>query len=140
MSKTVGMLGLGIMGSAMAHNLLRAGFKVVGYDPAPGCRARHRKAGGIVAGGVEEVGRSASIVISSLPSEKALLDNARKIKASIVIETSTLPIATKEKARKILAARGVTLLDCPLSGTGAQARVKDLVVYVSGDRNASRKI
>jgi 3-hydroxyisobutyrate dehydrogenase-like beta-hydroxyacid dehydrogenase len=44
----VGIVGLGIMGSAMAANLLRAGFKVVGYDPVAACRSRHRKAGGVV--------------------------------------------------------------------------------------------
>ncbi len=46
-------------------------------------------------------------------------------RSSIVIETSTLPIAVKEAARQTLAAGGATLLDCPLSGTGSQARVKD---------------
>ena len=45
----VGMIGMGIMGSAMAANLLRAGFTVVGYDPLTASRRRHRKAGGIVA-------------------------------------------------------------------------------------------
>ncbi len=56
-----------------------------------------------------------------------------------MIETSTLPIPVKEAARTALAKRGVILLDCPLSGTGAQARVKDLLIYVSGDRAAYRK-
>jgi 3-hydroxyisobutyrate dehydrogenase-like beta-hydroxyacid dehydrogenase len=45
----------------------------------------------------------------------------------------------KEAARDVLAKRGVIVLDCPLSGTGAQARVKDLLIYVSGDRAAYRK-
>ncbi len=57
----------------------------------------------------------------------------------IIIETSTLPIPVKQAARKRLAAAGVTLLDCPLSGTGAQARTKDLVVYASGPRAAIRR-
>src|SRR5260370_1347006 len=47
-ARLVGMIGLGVMGSAMAANLLKAGFKVVGYDPLPACRARHRRAGGTV--------------------------------------------------------------------------------------------
>jgi putative dehydrogenase len=138
----VGVLGLGIMGSAMANNLLRAGFDVVGYDPVSLCRKRHKKAGGTVAGSVEEVARSASIIVSSLPSEKALQANAKAFPKgrNIVIETSTLPIAAKEKARKALAAKGVTLLDCPLSGTGAQARTRDLVVYISGDARAGKRI
>jgi 3-hydroxyisobutyrate dehydrogenase-like beta-hydroxyacid dehydrogenase len=50
-----------------------------------------------------------------------------------------LPIATKEEARKVLTAKGITLLDCPLSGTGAQAKVKDLAVYASGVRTAYRR-
>ena len=58
----------------------------------------------------------------------------------IVVETSTLPIAVKQQARRLLRARGTTLLDCPLSGTGAQARAKDLVVYASGARAACRRV
>jgi len=140
----VGMIGLGIMGSAMAANLVRAGFKVVGYDPVAACRSRHRKAGGIVAESTRDAAGLAGILITSLPSAKALAEVVDEILASgksrqIVIEASTLPIPVKEAARKRLAAAGVTLLDCPLSGTGAQARVKDLVVYASGDRAAFRK-
>jgi putative dehydrogenase len=137
----VGMIGLGIMGSAMAANLLRAGFEVIGYDPVAACRRRHHKAGGIVAKNAGEVAASANVVIASLPSAKALLQVANEMAKTkrtrqIVIETSTLPIPVKEAARKRLAAAGVTLLDCPLSGTGAQARVKDLIVFGSGDRAA----
>jgi 3-hydroxyisobutyrate dehydrogenase-like beta-hydroxyacid dehydrogenase len=128
----------------MAANLLRAGSTVVGYDPLAACRRRHRKAGGIVATSSAEVARSANVVITSLPSEKALLQVAGEIAKAgqirrIVVETSTLPIPTKQKARRILAAAGVTLLDCPLSGTGAQARTGDLAVYGSGQRAAFKK-
>jgi 3-hydroxyisobutyrate dehydrogenase-like beta-hydroxyacid dehydrogenase len=142
--QSVGLLGLGIMGSAMAGNLLRAGFTVIGYDPVAACRARHRKAGGIVAKTAGDVAGSANIVIASLPSARALLEVADQMAKAgrtrqIVIETSTLPIAVKEAARKRLAAARVTLLDCPLSGTGAQARVKDLIVYASGDRAAFKR-
>jgi len=52
------------------------------------------------------------------------------------VETSTLPISDKTKAFEVLARKGITLLDCPLSGTGAQARTKDLTVYGSGDQAA----
>jgi 3-hydroxyisobutyrate dehydrogenase-like beta-hydroxyacid dehydrogenase len=83
-------------------------------------------------------------VITSLPSAEALRDVAARLavagnRGQIVIETSTLPIAVKEQARSTLAKRGVTLLDCPLSGTGAQARVRDLAVYASGQRSAYRR-
>jgi len=131
--RTVGMIGLGIMGSAMAANLLKAGFRVVGYDPDVACRRRLARAGGIAVRSTEEVAASTTIIISSLPSSKALELTSRAIKGGkIVVETSTLPIPVKEAARRRLAAAGATLLDCPLSGTGAQAKTGDLVVFGSG--------
>jgi 3-hydroxyisobutyrate dehydrogenase-like beta-hydroxyacid dehydrogenase len=57
-----------------------------------------------------------------------------------VIETSTLPVQAKTAARDALAARGIAVLDCPLSGTGAQAARKDLVAYVSGDDDAKARV
>ena len=142
--QTVGMIGLGIMGSAMSLNLGRAGFRVVGYDVAPRQRAAHARAGGVAARSVRNVATRADIIITSLPSARALLETAADLAASarrgtIVIETSTLPIPVKQSARDVLGKRGVILLDCPLSGTGAQARVKDLLIYASGDRAAYRK-
>jgi putative dehydrogenase len=143
--QVVGMIGLGIMGSAMSSNLIRAGFKVLGYDVLPRRRQEHRKAGGTVARNCREVAMKCDVVVTSLPSSEALLATAAELAKSscgrqIVIETSTLPIPVKEEARKRLAARGTILLDCTLSGTGAQARVKDLVVYASGDRKSYGRI
>jgi len=112
------------MGSAMAANLARAGFRVQGYDVI----AKRRTVDSIA-----EI--DAPVVITSLPSAEALHAVARDLQHEcVVVETSTLPIEDKVSVRDILAKKGITLLDCPLSGTGAQARVKDLVVYASGDR------
>lgn len=129
----------------MAANLMAAGFRVVGYDLLERRRRDHRGAGGQVARSGREVATRANIVICSLPAPQALLAAAQDLAAAprpprIVIETSTLPIAAKQQARRLLRARGSTLLDCPLSGTGAQARAKDLVVYTSGERTACRQI
>jgi L-threonate 2-dehydrogenase len=55
---------------------------------------------------------------------------------AVVIETSTLSLEVKETCRAALAAAGATLLDCPVSGTGAQAAAKDLLAYASGDQGA----
>jgi len=139
------MIGLGIMGSAMSFNLGRAGFRVVGYDVVPRRRAEHKRAGGIAAKSPREVAKRTDIIITSLPSARALTEVAADLaksakRGTVVVETSTLPIAVKEAARAALAKRGVVLLDCPLSGTGAQARAKDLLIYVSGERSAWRKI
>jgi len=135
------MIGLGIMGSAMAANLLRAGFRVVGYDAVRARNRRHARAGGIVASSAQEVAAAADILITSLPSAKALGSVSNAISGrKIVVETSTLPIPDKQRARKVLAAKGATLLDCPLSGTGAQAKTGDLVVFGSGSPAAWRRI
>ena len=56
-----------------------------------------------------------------------------------VIETSTLPVAVKREARDLLASHGTVLLDCPLSGTGAQAMAKDVVAYLSGPDEAEKR-
>jgi 3-hydroxyisobutyrate dehydrogenase-like beta-hydroxyacid dehydrogenase len=143
--QTVGMIGLGIMGSAMSYNLMRAGVRVVGYDVAPGARAGHKRAGGIAAKTLRGVAKRADILVTSLPSARALAEVSARLAASakrgtVVVETSTLPIDVKTAARETLAKRGVILLDCPLSGTGAQARAKDLLIYVSGERAAYAKI
>src|SRR5947208_16701799 len=140
----VGVIGLGIMGSAMSGNLIGAGFSVLGYDVLARRRGVLSRAGGQAARNVRDVAARAPIVITSLPSAEALYSVAAELarahhRDQIVIETSTLPIEIKENARKLLAAKNITLLDCPLSGTGAQARVKDLAVYASGPRSAYRR-
>ena len=140
----VGVVGLGIMGSAMSGNLIGAGFPVLGYDVLARRRSELAKAGGRTSRSVRDVANRVPIVITSLPSSAALLEVAAELAgarhpAQVVVETSTLPIAIKEQAKKLLAAQGVTLLDCPLSGTGAQARVKDLAIYASGRRSAYRR-
>ena len=143
-SERVGVVGLGIMGSAMAANLVKAKFAVLGYGLLPQRRAELKRAGGEVARSTQDLGGRATIVITSLPSAHALRDVASGLAAEgrrgqIVVETSTLSISDKERARALLARRGISLLDCPLSGTGAQARTKDLVVYASGTRSAYRR-
>jgi L-threonate 2-dehydrogenase len=140
----VGVVGLGIMGSAMSANLVAAGFVVRGYDVLASRRREFSRSGGQPARSVRDVATRASIVITSLPSSEALHEVATAVAGArhvgqIVVETSTLPIAVKLQARALFAAQGITLLDCPLSGTGAQARVKDLAVYASGPRTAYRR-
>jgi 3-hydroxyisobutyrate dehydrogenase-like beta-hydroxyacid dehydrogenase len=144
------------MGSAIASHLIDAGHAVVGFDvrpsrrrallgaEAPGAKAA-RNAGLIAAATCRDVGQRASIVITSLPSADALMLTVAELGKGprcprIVIETSTLPIEVKERARSRLDARGVVLLDCPISGTGAQARARDIVVYASGSRAAYRRV
>jgi L-threonate 2-dehydrogenase len=139
--RSVGVIGLGIMGSAMSANLAKNGFKVYGYDVLPKARAALRRAGGVAVPSPQEVFSSSKVIITSLPSAAALHSVCSSVegKGAVVIETSTLPIKDKDKARNTLKRKGITLLDCPLSGTGAQAKVGDLVVFASGEWSAYRK-
>src|SRR5262249_28456394 len=125
-------------------NMVQAGLTTIGFDIVAKRRKDLERAGGEAASSVADLSRRAPMILTSLPSPHALLTVAREIAASkgaakIVIETSTLAIADKEEARALLENRGVTLLDCPLSGTGAQARTRDLVVLASGPRAAFRR-
>jgi 3-hydroxyisobutyrate dehydrogenase-like beta-hydroxyacid dehydrogenase len=136
----VGVIGLGIMGSAMSANLVKARFDVCGYDVLPARRAALKKARGQTCGSAAEVAARAGIVITSLPSAQALHEVGSELETPCtVLETSTLPLEDKLLAREALAKKKIVLLDCPLSGTGAQARTKDLVVYASGDRKSFEK-
>jgi putative dehydrogenase len=141
MSKTVGIVGLGIMGSAISRNLVERGWRVIGFDIDAARTAELAQAGVTIARDVAEVARATSIVMTSLPTPAAVIDVARAIAGSgqpprIVVELSTLTIADKLRFEAILREAGHIALDCPLSGTGAQARLRDLVVYASGDSNA----
>ena len=138
MKQAVGVVGLGIMGSAMSASLLKNGFKVFGYDVLAAQRNALKKAGGMPCGSPKEVAARAKIIITSLPNAEALRKVARQL-SGIVVETSTLPIEEKLLAKEILHRRRGVLLDCPLSGTGAQAKLGDLVVFGSGDRTAFKK-
>jgi 3-hydroxyisobutyrate dehydrogenase-like beta-hydroxyacid dehydrogenase len=139
--KSVGVIGLGIMGSAMSANLVKAGFTVHGYDVLAARRSALKRAGGRPAGSAAEVAARAPLVITSLPAADALHQVAAELETRcIVIETSTLQINDKLLARETLAKKKIEMLDCPLSGTGAQARTKDLAVYASGDKSAFSKI
>ena len=143
-ASSVGVIGLGIMGSAIAANLQGAGFGVAGVDVDDGARERLQGRIAAVAASVAGLPAQARLLVSSLPSSAALMGVcealARRARGEpagaarcVLAETSTLPIADKLRARELLASAGVGMVDAPLSGTGAQARTRDLAVYASGE-------
>jgi len=141
MDKTVGIVGLGIMGGAIARNLIDREWRVIGFDTDAARRSELALANVKIANDVRELARDAPIVMTSLPNPSAVEDVAHAIANSaqsprIVVELSTLSIADKLRFEAILKKAGHVALDCPLSGTGAQAKLRDLVVYASGDSNA----
>jgi putative dehydrogenase len=148
MDKIVGVVGLGIMGGAMAKNLLAAGFRVVGFDVSADAKAAFTARGGELASSPKEVADKVDIVILSLPTIQALdevtsgqvgLPTSSK-KGLIALEMSTMPIEAKTRAFNAMKAKGQVLMDCPVSGTGAQAANKDLVVFGSGEEADYKKV
>ena len=140
-SAKVGVVGAGIMGGAIARNLAKAGVPVAAFDIRPERLAELARDGVTAAASAAEAARGAGLVLTSLPSVAALEATvaallAANLRGLVVAELSTFPIADKERCRDRLAAGGVVLLDCPLSGTGAQAATRDLAVYASGERAA----
>ncbi|HET6221194.1 MAG TPA: NAD(P)-binding domain-containing protein, partial [Dongiaceae bacterium] len=141
MDRRIGIIGLGIMGGAFARNLAAGGWSVIGYDTASERNAEARAAGVEIAHSAAAVAEAAADIITSLPTPRAVLDTAEVIAhaaagSRTVAEASTLSLRDKMAFREILEKAGHTALDCPMSGTGAQAAVKDLVVYASGDSAA----
>jgi L-threonate 2-dehydrogenase len=141
MERIVGMIGLGIMGGAIARNLVERGWRVIGFDTDAARCAELALANVTIADDAGRVARDAPIIMTSLPNPAAVEDVAQAIANSghpprIVVELSTLTIADKLRFESILKKAGHIALDCPLSGTGAQAKMRDLVVYASGDSDA----
>ena len=142
---TVGVIGLGIMGGAFAKNLVKAGWHVVGYDTNAARRREAKRAGAEIAQNAVELAAAVPTILTSLPKPEALADTVRKIagaklKRKLLVELSTFKISDKEKAAAVLRKVGHQMIDCPVSGTGAQAKNRDLVFYASGDPKLIVKI
>ncbi|WP_043364606.1 NAD(P)-dependent oxidoreductase [Belnapia sp. F-4-1] len=141
MEQVAGVIGLGIMGGAMARNLREAGWQVSGFDTNPARRAEAAAAGITVMEDAVAVAREVPLLLTSLPRPGSLRDTAAALAAAglpprLVVETSTFTLEDKQAAAQVLAGAGHRMLDCPISGTGAQAVHRDLVVYASGDSAA----
>jgi 3-hydroxyisobutyrate dehydrogenase-like beta-hydroxyacid dehydrogenase len=141
----VGVIGLGIMGGAFAQHLCAAGWRVIGYDVSAARRRALARVGVEIAADAADVARRVSTIILSLPKAAALAATvaaiaAAGVKRRVVIEASTFTLDDKLAAAEALRAAGHILLDCPVSGTGAQAKAKDIVVYASGGAAEIKKL
>src|SRR6188472_3377373 len=141
----VGVVGLGIMGGAFAKNLVAGGWRVMGYDIDPARRRAMARAGVEIAPDTKTLAAEMGTIITSLPKPAALDATVAAIieadvRPRVIIEASTFTIDDKLRAERALRKAGHVMLDCPVSGTGSQAQVKDLVVYASGDTEAIRRL
>ena len=140
----VGLIGIGLVGAALAENLLAAGYEVIGFARSEASRAKLARLGGRAAAGLAQVAAEAARVILSLPDSSVveqvvlgpggLLEEPSGLR--IILDTTTgEPERTEALARR-LRERGIQLLDAPISGSSEQIRRRQGVFLVGGDRAA----
>lgn len=142
--KRIGFIGLGLMGSGMTMNLLKAGFPLTVWNRTPGKMEALVKAGAKAARSPREVAEKSDIVIDIVTDsddvEQVLLGPDGVVHGArpgtIVIDMSTIsPIKTREMAAK-LKKKGIRMLDAPVSGGDIGARNGTLSIMVGGEKDA----
>src|SRR6478672_5219535 len=121
--QTIGFVGVGKIGLPICKNLIKSGYRVVGYRRTS--LAEFEQAGGVPARSAAEVGAAADIVFTCLSSDEALQDVIqgpnglmRSARAGqIVVELGSHPVPVKEKYVSVLAEKGVNFIDGEVSGT-----------------------
>ncbi|MFI6072102.1 NAD(P)-dependent oxidoreductase [Actinoplanes sp. NPDC051343] len=138
MSETVGFVGLGNMGGPMSARLVRAGFRVNGFDPAADARDALTEAGGTAVPKLAGAVAGAATVVLMLPNSDIVSATVRDEgfvagPGTVVVDmSSSEPLRTRELAAE-LKERGVTLLDAPVSGGVTRARAGTLTIMTGGD-------
>jgi 3-hydroxyisobutyrate dehydrogenase-like beta-hydroxyacid dehydrogenase len=141
---TVGVVGLGLLGHAVATRLRAAGHAVVGYDIVPACLERLVAIGGAAAKSAADVAAGTEIVCTLLPSlaavEAAILGAdgvvAGARSGQTICQMSTISPTLTERLARETAARGLVFLDCPISGTSGMVAAGNGAIFVGGDRSA----
>jgi 3-hydroxyisobutyrate dehydrogenase-like beta-hydroxyacid dehydrogenase len=139
---TVGIVGLGLLGHAVAARLLKAGHAVVGYDILPARVVALTALGGKAAPSVAAVAQSAEAVCTLLPSlataESAVLGPDGIMSGArpglCVIQMSTISPTLTERLARGVAGKRLGFLDCPVSGTSAMVERGDGIFFVGGER------
>jgi 3-hydroxyisobutyrate dehydrogenase-like beta-hydroxyacid dehydrogenase len=144
--ETVGLVGVGKIGLPISENLIKSGYRVLGYRR--GSLAEFEKVGGVPARSPADIGAQAEIVFSCLPSSEALqevvqgpagLANSSQ-PGQIIVELGSHPVPDKQKHVATLAAKGAVFLDGEVSGTPGMVAARKAVIYLAGDKDAAAKV
>ena len=140
----VGLIGIGLVGTALAENLLAAGYEVIGFAPSPASRGKLARLGGRAVESPAHVAAKATRIILSLPDaavvEQVILGPGGLLDSSprplVILDTTTGEPEKSEALARLLAAQGIQILDAPISGSSQQIRQRQGVILVGGDRAA----
>ena len=140
---TIGFIGVGKIGLPICVNLIKSGYRVVGYRRSS--LAEFEQAGGVPAKSVAEVGAAADVVFTCLPTDEALQEVVQGLLGTarpgqIVVELGSHPIPVKQKYVSVLAAKGVSFIDGEVSGTPGMVAARKGVIFLGGDRDAVRRL
>ena len=140
-AQTIGFVGLGAMGGAMAGHLVKNGYAVTGYDISAERAEAAARAGVTRAASPAEAARSADVVMSSLPHPAAVraaylgpdgvLSRVRA--GAVLVDLSTIDPDTWKEVARVAATKGLDCLDAPVSGGPVEAGSGKLVFIVGGD-------
>ena len=144
--ETVGFVGVGKIGMPISQNLIKSGYRVVGYRRSS--LDEFTKIGGVPARSAAEVGAQADVVFSCLPSDEALeevvqgpdglIQSARP--GQVVVELGSYPVPVKQRHVAPLAAKGAFFIDGEVAGTPGMVLARKGVVFLAGDEQACKKI
>ena len=139
----VGFVGLGTMGGSMAYNCLQGGNEMVVHDINRAAATPHLEAGAIWADTPREVAEQSEVVFTSLPGpteidavsmgDEGLMQGMSEGK--VYFDLSTNSPASIRHIHEVFAARGVQVLDAPVSGGPRGARSRNLAIWVGGDKD-----
>ena len=144
--ETVGFVGVGKIGLPICENLIKSGYRVLGYRR--GSLADFEKVGGVPAKSPADIGAQANVVFSCVPTTEAmdevvngpqgLIHSARP--SQIVVELGSHPVPEKQKHVAPLKAKGVAYIDGEVSGTPGMVAARKAVIYLGGDAEACKQV
>jgi len=146
MTLRVGIIGLGKIGRACASNLIEDGFTVSALSrPSTADFVDH---GGHLCADTAELSAACDVIITCLASEAQMHAAyhgpqgliAYTSAGQTVVEMGTFPAAFKKPLADALATKGVSMLDCPISGIPATVLQRNAILFVSGDEAAAQSI
>jgi 3-hydroxyisobutyrate dehydrogenase-like beta-hydroxyacid dehydrogenase len=137
----IGLIGAGLLGSALAERLLAAGFRLVAFDIDPECLARIRAMGGELASSAGSVAARSMRIVVCLPNSDVTGTVLEEVlpawrKGALLIDTTTGEPAEMERHGGRAGEAGVAYLEATVAGSSRQARAGEAIVMAGGERAA----